>query len=727
MPYSITTKDGITIQNIPDEEPADSPRLKDRVAQIRSQMNPQPSDQQKLISSTPMRFAKGMKDAIDGAAQLLRAGVEYSPVSMLTKAVSGKSLGDMVDSAANAVGGEGTFAGDVLGIKGQNLDQMRQSMSDANAEYEAARQATAPATLSSLITGRREPGTDWARLAGNIASPANVLPTKLMPAGALTAPVSSLAARGAAAGAAGAALQPVTGDNFAAEKAGQMAIGAAGGAVLTPALSKAGEAAARVLQNYRNRGTVNVTPEGLRLQITRQLAEDGIDADQIPQHVFQRLNDDVRAALATGRQLDPAAALRQQDFQALGLPALRGQVTRDPMQWQREFNLSGVDGVGEPLQQVMQAQSRGIQGRLERGAGGAMERFNAGELLRGELQAANRTAEQNVRAAYDAFRQSTGRELDVPLQGLAQDYAAALDTFGEAIPGAVRKQFESLGLMSGKQLKSLSIEQAEKLIQTINANTDPANRVASNALGRLRASVQNAIVNAADNAPSGAGAESAALAKEARTMAAGRFQTIESTPALKAAIDNMEPDQFVQRFVIGGKVNEIERMQDLLGPQGKEQVRAQMASYLRDKAFGANAAGDGKAAQASFNRELQRIGRPKLVALLGEDGTDEMMRIGRVLAYIKQVPEGATPNMSGTGQMVASLLGKARGVKGLPYVNDWIVEPLARYGQRREVQQALQGAPTQATELDPKTVQALSALFAPAPVAAGSALGYSVR
>jgi hypothetical protein len=727
MPYSITTKDGITIQNIPDDEPADSPRLKQRVTEIRSQMNPAPSDRDKLLSNPVMRFAKGMKDPIDGAAQLLRAGVEYSPLSLLTKAATGKSVADMVDSAANAVGGEGTFLGDVAGVKGATGEQLRNDIVQSNAEYDAARKATAPATLSSLVTGQRDPGLDAMRLAGNVLSPANVLAARAAPAINVAAPVRSIAARGAVSGAAGAATQPVTGDNFAAEKAGQVALGAAGGAVLTPVLAKVGDAAARVLQNYRSRGTVNVTPEGLRLQIARQLAEDGIEADQIPQHVFQQLTDDVRSALATGRKLDPAAALRERDFTALGIPALRGQVTRNPAQWQREFNLSGVEGAGEPLQQVMQAQSRGIQGRLDQGARGAMDRFNAGELLRGELQAANRTAEQNVRAAYDAFRQSTGRELDVPLQGLAQDYASALDTFGDAIPGAVRKQFEGLGLMGGKQLKSLTIEQAENLIKTINANTDPANRVASNALGRLRASVQDAIVNAADNAPSGAGAEAAALAKEARAMAAGRFQTIESTPALKAAIDGMEPDQFVQRFVIGGKVNEIERMQQLLGPEGRGQVRAQMVAYLRDKAFGANAAGDGRAAQATFNRELQRIGRPKLVAMLGADGADEMMRIGRVLAYMKQVPEGATPNTSGTGQMVTSMLGRMRGVKGLPYVNDWIVQPISKFADRREVQQALQGAPTEAAELDPKLVQALSALFAPVPVAAGSALGYSVR
>ena len=715
MPYSITTKDGITIQNIPDEEPADSPRLRERVAQIRAQMNPQPTEREKTLSSLPMRFAKGMKDGIDGAAQLLRMGAEYSPASLLTKAATGKSVGDMIDAAANAVGGEGTFLGDVVGIKGQTPEQMRQGMADANSEYEAARKATG------------QEGTDVARLVGNIASPANVMPTKMVPGGAITAPVRSLAARGAVAGAAGAAIQPVTGENFAAEKTGQVALGAAGGAVLAPLLSKAGEAAARVFDSYRSRGTVNVTPEGLRLQITRQLAADGIDADQIPQHVFTQLQDDVRSALASGRKLDPAAALRQQDFRAVGVPALRGQVTRDPMQWQREFNLAGVEGVGEPLQNVMSAQSRGVQSRMDALARGAGEAFDDGGRLIGLAQQTQQQRDAGVRAAYDAFRQSTGRDLEVPLQGMAQDYARTLETFGDAIPGAVRRQFEGLGLMGGKQLKGLTLEQAENLIKTINANTDPMNKPASRALGELRAAVQNAITGAADNAATGEGAMAAQLAKEARSLAADNFRNLASTPGLRAAVEGMEPDQFVQRFVIGGKVNEIQRLAETVGPEGRQIMASQMAAHLRNKAFGANVAGDGKSAQAAFNRELQRIGRPKLVALMGEEGADEMMRLGRVLAYIKQVPEGATPNTSGTGQMVTSMLGRVRGVKGLPFVNDWVVQPIGKFADRREVAAALQGAPTEAAELDPQLVQALSTLFAPAPVAAGSALGYSVR
>jgi hypothetical protein len=47
-----------------------------------------------------------------------------------------------------------------------------------------------------------------------------------------------------------------------------------------------------------------------------------------------------------------------------------------------------------------------------------------------------------VSIAYDAFRNATGRELNVPLQGLAQDYARLVDDFGDAIPSAVRNKFE---------------------------------------------------------------------------------------------------------------------------------------------------------------------------------------------------------------------------------------------------------------------------------------------
>ncbi|NDD85365.1 hypothetical protein EBZ38_13970 [bacterium] len=57
MAYSITTKDGITIDNIPDDVPPDSPELKARVAEIRAQNQPAQAApmQQALIQPAPIQ------------------------------------------------------------------------------------------------------------------------------------------------------------------------------------------------------------------------------------------------------------------------------------------------------------------------------------------------------------------------------------------------------------------------------------------------------------------------------------------------------------------------------------------------------------------------------------------------------------------------------------------------------------------------------------------------
>ena len=78
MPYSITTKDGITIQNIPDDVPADAPELRERVAKIRSGLASQQPDTapagiapSQLKGSTVGGVLMGLRDPIDAGAQLL--------------------------------------------------------------------------------------------------------------------------------------------------------------------------------------------------------------------------------------------------------------------------------------------------------------------------------------------------------------------------------------------------------------------------------------------------------------------------------------------------------------------------------------------------------------------------------------------------------------------------------------------------------------------------------
>ena len=661
----------------------------------------QPTDRQKLLTSLPMKLAKGGKDPIDGAAQLLQRILPGGVV-------------DAVNKAADFVGGEGSFAGDVLGIKGMTPKQMTTDIRESNKEYEAARTATG------------QTGFDGARFTGNLLSPVNAAVGRVVPLGRAGDSLKLLAGKGAIAGAAGAASQPVMNDNFLGEKSGQIGLGAVAGGILTPVITRASESVARLVRDKMQSGALNKTPEGIAYEIKASLARDDIDVGQIPKNVMDKLTVEVQQAMKSGQELNAPALLRKLDFERVGVKPMLGQLTRDPTQFTKELNLRGVQGVGEPIANRLNEQQGAIASRFRQSTAGTQNPYEAGRGLIERLQGADKAMTTDVRAAYKAFKDSTGKELEVPLAGLAQDYTKTLRDFGTTIPGSVRAQFEELGLTGGKQLKLLSIDDAENLIKTINKNYNPADKAQSTALNELRGHVQNAILNVTDN---GAGMEAASLANMARDTAKKRFSAIDSTPALKAAINAAEPDDFVKKYVINGKVREINELAKLVGPDGQKTMQQQMLKYLESKAFGANAAGDVAGRQASFNQELNSIGKNKLAALLGPEQTDDLFAVGRVMAYIQQQPAGSAVNNSNTGAMVASMLGKIGGsIKGAPYINDFVVKPIQTFKDRAAVSGSLSAnLPKQATQLDPETVNRLARLMGPVPVTAGAALGYSVR
>ncbi len=700
--------DGTVIKNVPDgTTKADLvTKLKGNGMAVPAEWlgpdtKPEPTERQKLLSSAPMRLAKGMKDPIDGAAQLLER-------------VMPSSVTNAVNKAADFVGGEGTFLGDVLGVKGATSAQLTKDIRSSDAEYGQARKAVG------------QDGADVARFVGNMASPVNVAVGRVVPVGSIGDSVGKLALKGAAAGAAGAATQPVMSDNFAGEKSAQIGVGALTGGLLTPALTKASESVARLVRDRLRNGTVTKTPEAIGYEIKASLARDDIDVGQIPKQVMDKLTAEVNQAMKSGQEINAPALLRKLDFERVGVQPTLGQITRDPTQFTKELNLRGVQGVGEPIANRLNEQAATISSKFRQGTSGAQNPYEAGRGLVESLQAKDKEMAGGVRAAYKAFKDSTGKDLEVPLQGLAQDYTRTLRDFGTTIPGAVRGQFEELGLLTGKQAKLLSIDDAENLIKTINKNYNPADKAQATALNELRGHVQNAILGVTD---SGAGMEAATLANMARDAAKKRFSTIENTPALKAAINAVEPDDFVKKFVLNGKVREINALAELVGPEGQKTMQQQMLKYLEGKAFGANTAGDGAGRQASFNNELNSIGRNKLAALLGPEKTDDLFAIGRVMSYIQQQPAGSAVNNSNTAAAVESTLGKIGGVvKGAPYINDFVIKPINSFKDRSAASNALAAAlPKEAAKLDPKTVNQLARLMGPAPVATGAALGYSIR
>lgn len=151
-------------------------------------------DDQKPESTGPSsidRFLQGLRDPIEGGAQLLT-----------------HLLPSGVVSAGNRFN---NWLADNTGIVGR----LPEGGVDQQVRENEARM--------------KSDGVDWARLAGNVLNPVNMAIGAGLPS---AASLGGRALAGAAGGALGSSLAPVAGDSFAEDKAKQLAMGAAGGAVV---------------------------------------------------------------------------------------------------------------------------------------------------------------------------------------------------------------------------------------------------------------------------------------------------------------------------------------------------------------------------------------------------------------------------------------------------------------------------------------------------------------
>jgi hypothetical protein len=409
----------------------------------------------------------------------------------------------------------------------------------------------------------------------------------------------------------------------------------------------------------------------------------------------------VAAAIQQNPGLNAAAAMRNQDFQTLGIQPTLGQITRDPVQYALEKNMRGAPGVGEPLINRFNQQNTQLQQALYGLAGNPADTYQAGNALVGSLKSIDDGMRQQVSNAYAAARASSGKNLDVPLTGLAQDYAQVLNDFGDKVPSGVRNNFNQLGLMGGTQQKTFSIENAENLLKVINANqsNDPATNAA---LGTLRTSVKNAILGADDQG---------GVYAPARALAAQRFALQDQIPALEAASSGtINPDDFVRKFIIGGKTDQVGALANLLkaqDPGAFNEARAQIGSQLALKGLGNNVSGDAPFKPDSYATQMATFGPAKLGAFYTPDEINQLNTIGRVGAYMNSFPSSAPVGTSNTAAALGAMVGN--GVKKIPYVGGLIENAQNRTLVNRALAAQLSDAAKQ--PINTPTQNALGALI----------------
>lgn len=550
--------------------------------------------------------------------------------------------------------------GTALGEKVASISLGEQQIDPSKSRgAEATKQGTDEQALYEKGRGP-DAGMDWVRLAGNVIGTA--------PVAAVGGGAASLGARVGIGTGQGAASSAAIFTPEHESKLKQTLIGAGFGAAMPVVLQGVKMAYGGVrdkIASYSMDPAKNpALAKALSQDVQVALEQKGVDFGQLTQEVRDRLVQDAGEALKVGGKLDADALARKATIEATGAKPTRAAVTRSPQDWQFEQNTRGLrDGIGDPLVKRAQDNATALTdylGKLRSGTGGKTSTaLETGESAIGALKAGDAEKEKAVAKLYDAFRASGAQEIAVPAAKIADTLGKVADEIGhENIPPAVMNRLKEFGLMGSKQTKLLTVNEADKLNRLIN-NNNPGNGPASLALGRIKGAVNQALL---DVEP--AGQQGVEALKTARAAAAQRFAEQDAGKGITAALDDVAPDKFVQKFIVGADVRDVAAMKaELLkspaGTQALKDTKGHILDSLLMKATGATSADDvaGKAFSGSrFSKALDSIEPEKLHMLFSPDEVGQLRTLQKASKYLTEEVPFSDVNHSKTTAALANLM-----------------------------------------------------------------------
>jgi hypothetical protein len=436
------------------------------------------------------------------------------------------------------------------------------------------------------------------------------------------------------------------------------------------------------------------TQQTVDQQIQFVLNRSGIDPKAITGAAMSQLRDDVAAALRTGGDLDPQAVARLAAFRQTGTTPTLGMLTQNPGQITREQNLAKAgantsDATLNRLPNLQNANSARLLSVLdETGARGAPDAVGAGQRGMDVLQRVREAREGEIRSLYSAARDTSGRSALLNGQEFARkvDDLLTQNQLNSAIPADVRAAINDVS--QGKIPLTVDVaEQFKTVWARLQRQSSDGNM--RWALGLAREALDDTPLATQANL----GRESIDAFNKARAANSAWKREIERSPALKALIDGMEPDKFVDRFIVGGNASagQVSRLTDLLrtDPQALEAIRQNVVLRLRQASTDAS----GEIVRfnpSSYNTALNQIGDRKLAALFEPREVEMLRSVGRAGALMKAQPDGSAVNNSNSGAMLmGQVLGMADAVAGkIPlgvdrFIQGTVTVPLSRMNAQR--------------------------------------------
>lgn len=604
------------------------------------------------IRQAPRQVGLFARSTLEGAPAIL--DTLASPFRAATEIATGRRV-----TTASGEGGYGSKLADLIGLPTAQTSNERAVAEGVRGGMSAATGAGVAQAGARVLQGATSATPTAAR---------NVLEM-------LAANPGTQVAAGTSGGLAGGSVREAgggAGEQFVASLAG----GVAGG-VAANKLAGAADAAKRAL-----------APKSVQIQqadreIALTLERQGVDWSQLPERIKQPMREEAAQALATGGRLNPDALRRLLVFQRTGATPTVGMLTQDPGQITREMNLAktGANSTDASLQRLPGLQNtntaRLLQNLDDAGAANAPGAYEAGRRVIGSLDAQAARAKSEIDALYGAARDTAGRSADLDPYAFTKRANELLDEalLGSKLPPDVANVMNWIAAgkkpvgMHGSVPMPFNVDIAEQLKTRIgdlqrsaqDGQVRKALSIVRQALDEtpLRAAPQvnpgnlPAVPGTVPPSPAALGQESIDAFNTARAANRSWMQRVESNPALKAVVDGVEPDQFVQRYVIGrgATAADMRALSSELDPQALQSVKQYLVRYLRDAATGST---DDitKFSNAAYRRALRDLGDEKLSAFFAPAELQRLKDVGAAAKYMQAQPAGAAVNNSNSGALM---------------------------------------------------------------------------
>ncbi len=518
--------------------------------------------------------------------------------------------------------------------------------------------------------------------AGGLASGAGALASKAGPAAqsVLTSlssnPLQQVTAAGGSGLAGGASKE--AGGGFWAQLGASTLGGIVGG--MTPSGVSAIRDGFNALKREFGAG---MTPQQMDAKISLVLQRSGVDYSAVPERVRQSFRAQMQSALEADRELDPAAVRRLLDFTRTGTTPTRGMVSQDPVQITREMNLakmaanSSDDSLHGLPRLQNQNNSRLISNLNEAGASRG-DPFRAGQANIDNISGRDASLNRGVNELYSTAKAMPGGETQLQRKGvvdaiydslarenklayLPSDIAETLNTISS---GQITRNGQTFNVpFDAKVLDNLLTDIARAQHGTQDGNIKAALSIARNAIDRTPLSpikntfggnqlVTDATAQRMRQADGQAGEFMGAL-NRARGAARERFQWQESARPIEAALGGGQPDNFINRFVIKGTLQDA---QAVAANGSVAETKNAIMAHLKDRALNNQTDEIGKFSATAYQTALKEIGDRKLALFFEPQEIEFLKSNGRAASYMMNQPVGSAVGNSNTGAVV---VGKA--------------------------------------------------------------------